>query len=460
MKTLKLRTVQGLFFLICALLIGCNKFLDERTTHAFKVPSTLRDLQALMDAENSINIGGYPFLLEIWTDNYQIDDKSLANMPTFDQSLYKFDSPEIYPPDNLGVWVNSYKPISISNTVLEYLDKMGLSESEDGKNLKGQALFHRAYGHFLLAQVFSLPFDKNSDNGGMGIPLRHTADAAVVSSKRNTIKETYDDILRDMNEAVRLLKVNNGYQSRPNKVSAYAALSKIYLAMELYAESEKASSEALALYSSLIDLNTIDVTASYPYDALNKETIFFAVNGAIILMPRSGCRVPEDLLDMFEDSDLRRSSYFQQEQSGGYSFKGDYAGMGNGTIFCGLTTSETLLNRSESRVRNGDVMGAKVDLNLLLKNRINKTSFKPISETDPQLLLKIILDERRKELINRNVRWLDLRRLNRDERFKKILVRTVIENGIATEYKLLPDVKNYVFKIPKPVIDLTGIPQN
>jgi len=442
------------------LLSACNKFLDERTSHSSKVPSALSDLQALMDAEYVINLGGYPFLLEAWTDNYYIDSKRLSLMTSFEQSLYKFESPEIYPPSNLGVWSNSYKPIAISNIVLENLKKISLAESEEGQNIKGQALFMRAFGHFLLAQVFCLPYDNNNDNSGMGIPLRHTADANVIST-RSTIKETYEDILNDMQAALKLIKENNGYPTRANKVAVYAALSRVYLAMELYKESEQAASEALTLYSSLIDLNTMtNLDARIPYKTNNAETIFLACSGSSLVTQSKGSLVTEELLLMFEENDLRLRSYFMKEKDGGYSFKGDYAGIGSGTIFCGFTTSELLLNRAECYVRNGELEKARGDLNVLLKNRIDKASFKPIVESDYEKLLKIILDERRKELINRSARWLDLRRLNRDTRFKKTLVRTIIEDGTEKEYKLLPESKNYVFKIPRQVIDLTGMPQN
>lgn len=444
--------------IITVILTGCDKFLDERTSHSSKVPSSLSDLRALMDAEN-LNVGGYPFLLEVWTDNYQIDGKSLSLMTDFEQRIYKFESPEIYPPANLGVWVNSYRPISVANIVMENLEKLGLSETEEGKNLKGQALFFRSFGHFMIAQVFSLPFDKNSDNGGMGIPLRHTSDVAVVS-KRNTIKETYEDIIDDMGEAVKLLKDNNGYQTRPNKATAYAALSKIYLTMELYDEAEKASSNALSLYNSLIDLNAINLDARLPYKMMNDETIYFAATGTALLRPSKGSLVSPELIKMYEKYDLRLRAYFNLETNGGYSFKGDYAGIGSGTLFCGLTTSEVLLNRAECYVRNGKLTEARADLNLLLKHRIEKAAYKAVEEKDQQLLLKIILDERRKEFVNRSVRWLDLRRLNRDERFRKTVVRSVTQDGVAAEYKLMPEAKNYLFKIPKPVIDQTGMLQN
>ncbi|GGH06812.1 RagB/SusD family nutrient uptake outer membrane protein [Sphingobacterium alkalisoli] len=439
---------------------GCEEFLDQRISHSSKVASSLSDLQALLDAENFINLGGYPFLLEVGTDDYQMDHNSLGNLTAFDQSTYKFIWTDLYPPVYLGVWVNSYKPISISNIVMESLEKMGQTESAAGRNIRGQALFHRAFGHFMLAQVFCLPYDKDGTNAGLGIPLRHSSDANI-NSQRSTIKETYDDILKDMNEAVVLLNETNGYLSRPNTASAYAALSRIYLAMELYDESERAATACLARQNTLIDLNTIDLGANYPYNAMNVETIFFACgSGSSLLSPSRGSVVSTELYNLFEPGDLRLQSYFRSEGDNGYSFKGNYMGFGSGTIFSGLTTSEVLLNRAECYARGRESAKARADLNRLLINRIDKASFKPVDEDDTDVLLKLILDERRKELINRSIRWLDLRRLNKDERFKKTIVRTLVDQGVSKEYKLLPNSESYVFKIPKDVIDITGMHQN
>jgi len=67
-----------------------------------------------------------------------------------------------------------------------------------------------------------------------------------------------------------------------------------------------------------------------------------------------------------------------------------------------------------------------------------------------------ILVERRKELVLRNVRWFDLRRLNKDPRLAKTLLRKL--NGQV--YQLPPNDPRYTQYIPQSVIDLSGIEQN
>jgi len=312
----------------------------------------------------------------------------------------------------------------------------------------------------MLAQVFCQVYDDQTSDVALGIPLRHTSDINV-SSYRSTVKQVYDDIIEDMTRAAEMLKESNGYASRPNKASAYAALSRIYLSMERYSESAQAATESLSRHSALIDLNTLDVDANFPYSAMNEETLFFACGGgSSLLSPGRGSVVSPELLALFDNSDLRRKSYFRQETSGQYSFKGNYMGFASGSIFSGLTTSEVLLNRAESYVRLGELSKAREDLNRLLSNRIDKNMYRQVAENDPELLLKLVLDERRKELINRSIRWTDLRRLNKDPKYRKTIVRVLSDKGRVSEYALGPDPENYVFKIPKDVIDLTGMLQN
>src|SRR5690606_5616197 len=261
--------------------------------------------------------------------------------------------------------------------------------------------------------------------------------------------ELYENILSDMHEAVELLNETNGYLSRPDKASAYAALSRIYMAMESYTDAERMATQALSRNSSLIDLNTINVDAEAPSEAMNEETLFFAVGGGSSLLSQGrGSLVAQELLDLYDSNDLRLRSYFQEESNGAYSFKGNYMGFSMGGIFSGLTTSEVLLNRAECYARNGELAKARDDLNQLLRNRMDNNYFEVVEEENPEQLLKLILKERRKELVNRSIRWIDLRRLNKDERFRKTIVRTLTEQGQSKEYRLLPEPGNYVYKIP------------
>jgi hypothetical protein len=118
------------------------------------------------------------------------------------------------------------------------------------------------------------------------------------------------------------------------------------------------------------------------------------------------------------------------------------------------------LTRAECYARTGDKDKAMDDLNKLLENRwYTGTYTYQTAATSDEALTKV-LEERRKELLMRGLRWSDLRRLNKDNTRKKDLVRSLTINGVTTTYTLPPNDLRYVLLIPKNVIDNSSITQN
>src|SRR5690606_38670464 len=108
----------------------------------------------------------------------------------------------------------------------------------------------------------------------------------------------------------------------------------------------------------------------------------------------------------------------------------------------------------------GILLEARSELNKLLLKRIDSDFYEPIITEDAEHLLRIILEERRKELVRRGIRWSDLRRLNRDNRFRKSIIRRLILDGEERIFVLEPNSENYTYKIPREVIQITGMEQN
>src|SRR5690606_36483702 len=100
------------------------------------------------------------------------------------------------------------------------------------------------------------------------------------------------------------------------------------------------------------------------------------------------------------------------------------------------------------------------DLNRLLETRWQVGTYVPFHADNQEDALRSILGERRKELIFRGVRWSDLRRLNRDERFSTTLIRVIDDGTSSTTYTLPPNDLGYTHLIPQEVILRTGMQQN
>ncbi|MGE8430434.1 MAG: RagB/SusD family nutrient uptake outer membrane protein [Sphingobacterium sp.] len=442
---------------LCSL-ASCNKFLEDKTSKTSTVPSTLEDMQALLDAGNLLNLGKYPYFLEACTDDFFLSESGYNRQYNFEQMVYTFQNPENYEKiENLSIWRDAYNSIAICNTVLDGLPDIKISKGLDPDNIKGQALFHRAFMHFVLLQIYAESFDPKGSNDGLGIPLKLTSDINDKTT-RSTILACYESVIQDFDQAAALLPDELRILTRPNLISTYAALSRVYMAMEDYENAKKYAELVLTRYNKLMDLNTMDVDTAYPYPAMNAETLFFAYsNGATMLTGTRGSYLTNDLLQLYDDHDLRLRANYKKGTDGFSIFKGQYMGSGAGLFFIGMTTSEVLLNAAECNVRLGNSMLAKQQINALLENRIEKQFFVPITENNIEALLKMVIQERRKELVRRGVRWSDLRRLNKDERFKKEITREVIIDGKTEVFKLLPNSKNYVFNIPLEVKNMTGI---
>src|SRR5690606_14349628 len=104
---------------------------------------------------------------------------------------------------------------------------------------------------------------------------------------------------------------------------------------------------------------------------------------------------------------------------------------------------EIFLIKAESEARNGKLESAAQTLVQLLEKRFVQGSVINVEPFDQDELIKRILEERRKELVWRSLRWNDLKRLNREGR-NIVLYR---ELGSHRD-KLEPNSTKYIFPIP------------
>ena len=96
------------------------------------------------------------------------------------------------------------------------------------------------------------------------------------------------------------------------------------------------------------------------------------------------------------------------------------------------------------------------DLNALLKKRYLTGTYIDRTASSANDALVQILTERKKELAFRGLRWMDLRRLNREPQFATTLTRVI--NGQT--YTLQPNSIRYALPIPDDEIALSGLQQN
>lgn len=443
--------------LYCSFLLlssSCNKFLDEKPDIKMAVPKTLADCELLLNDYTTMNMS-YPISGEIGVDDYYLDTDTWASLPKIEQRNAYIWVDDPY--DDAVQWQKPYKTVYLSNQILEILADLKVEKgSMAHRKAIGAAYFFRAFAFHQLAEVFAPAYTQATASTTYGIPLRLKA-GIDEASVRADLQQTYDRIIADYNAAIQYLPVSEQLIGRPHKAAAYAGMARVYLGMGRFAEAYAYADSCLTLKSQLMDFNHLSTFDELPIPQYNVEVLFSAIVGNAGPLAMTRALVDPTLYDSYQARDLRKKVFFQMNEypEGSYAYKGNYDN-GYSNLFVGLTTSEIFLIRCEAAVRTGKVDQALDDLNRLLQARWRTGYYVPITERDPEILLDLLLAERRKELLFRGRRWADLKRLNLEPRFAKQLLRKV---G-GKEYRLEPNDPKYAFRIPETVIRLSNIPQN
>lgn len=442
--------------LLLGLACSCNKeWLDVKPVQSMVIPTKISDLQALLDNLNVMN-SDFLGMGEIAANDFQVADASFSRLTENERIAYLWSFNPAYTSNMLSEWNYAYARILRTNIVLDGLEKMKEeSDTRQREELEGNARFHRAFNHYQLAQIFADSYVESASEKDLGLPFRSSSNVNLVVT-RPFLKSFYEQILGDLTKAKDLLPPQVVSKTRPSKLAAYALLSRVYLAMSDFDNAMIYADSCLLAYNSLMDFNSdsdINLQLTNPIKQLNKETILLARIGNYTAFSPATLIVDSELYKLYAADDLRKKVFFREDATL-IRYKGSYDG--TRLLFCGLSTSEVLLNRAECFARKGIVDRALADLNALLKVRTHKNSFVPIATTDRDILLKEILLERRKELCFRGLRWTDLRRLNQDPKTEILLTREVA----GSQYELLPRSARYTFAIPNQEVLLTGIEQN
>jgi hypothetical protein len=452
---------QALFLLflitLLATLPGCKKYLDKKSNDSLVVPKTLNDLQGLLDDAFTMN-SVTPSLEESSADDYFLTEDRVLSMPTVYRQIYTWDFNQFKFQND---WSKNYSAVYNANVCLETLASVPKTtfNEQQWNNIKGSSLFYRAYTFLNLVWQYSKAYDKNTSSTDLGIVLRIGSNFNV-PSKRSTVKESYQQIVNDAQESISYLPVHPLNVMRPSRAAAFGLLARAYLSMREYDSALKYSAACLAINDDLMDFNndgdingSLDNTA--PFKKFNKETIFYTeMYNSVFLHSYSNSFIDTALYSSYDSNDLRKQAYFVQ--NGGYTkFKGTYTANKN-ILFTGIATDEMYLTEAECLVRTNDISGGVNVLNQLLQKRWNaEAPFIPLNANTKDSALHVILKERRKELLFRGLRWIDIKRLNK-EGFNIVPTRKF--GGMV--YSLPPNDNRYALPIPIDIIDLTGMKQN
>lgn len=454
------KNISTILIFVLATMSGCEKFLDEKSDQKLLIPSTLDDLQSILDNYSVMN-SGFCSAGEVSSDDYYLTDADYNALSSdYEKRTYIWDEDNLFPPGTDGNdWSNCYKAVYASNSVLEALIQIRQSEGNKNywNNLKGQAHFFRAARLLDASFVWCPAYDPATASNALGLPLRTTTDFNEVST-RASLADTYRFILEDFKSAARLLPDNQITNLRPSKKSAFGMLARACLVMQDFTNALAYADSCLQLSPNLLDYNTLDPSLPYPVSLQgNPEILFYAAQSVAYPLVFSTPKTDTILYEMYDSHDLRRPVFFLDNGDKIHSFKGSYNG--DYSLFAGIATDEVYLIKAECLARLNRSGEALEWMTVLLKNRWQKnngiSTYVPDNGMTSEEVTRFILRERRKELLMRGLRWMDIKRLN-------LLGNNInLYRNLERQQRTLPanDLR-YALPLPQDIIAQSSLQQN
>lgn len=451
----------GIIILVSSYLFSCKKYLDKKPDQRLAIPSSIQDLQSLLDNYLQVNHRD-PFAGELSADDYYLTTDDFLGLNEVERNMYTWGKSNLFAPGIDNDWARCYNNVNRANQVLLNIDKIERLPNDGAgwNNAKGHALFLRARSFLFVVSLWSAAYDMASASTDPGIPLRLNPDFNEAST-RASVQQSYDQVIADLKQSISLLPDISLHTIRPSKAAAMGTLARTYLWMRNYDSCFKYADLCLQLKSDLKDYNELSALSTFPFSGLQysnpEDIVNFSITGPPASLNPSRAKIDSGLYQSYDTNDLRREIFFRTNtgvNTGTFAFKGSYAG--NSVLYDGIATNEIWLMRAECYARSGNKVAALLDLNTLLIKRWNNTvPYIPITAIDAREALDKILMERRKELVMRGLRWMDIKRLNK-EGANITLQRNVNNQG----YTLVPNDKKYALPIPDDVISLSGMQQN
>ncbi len=444
-------------FLLAALLSlnSCQDFLDE-TPKGTLIPETVNDFGMILDNYSYDNYIAYGQCLTlIMSDDFTIPDDKAYKYASWGINAYTWADHLFSVNDDEDCYTNFYHVIYLCNYILNNLANAPEGTEFTRSYVEGAARFHRAYAYFNLVNLYAKHYDKNTAGTDLGVPLMLEADPNITIG-RATVQQVYDQIFIDLNAAKDLLTEEKPeYSFRPSQAAVYALLARIYLYQGEYEQCREAARAAREQWDEPFDYNQYQLEdvnpdfgiSGYSYNRWEEADIICYKGEGYGPNEDADYNLSDELIALFDkETDLRWKLFITSYPL----FSGDDP---NGdtprTAFWfpnnrGLNVGELYLTEAEACARINETDDALRLLNGVARKRHVAGTYTDVSERDPEKLLNLILDERRRECICEGTRWFDLKRLNKDPRFAKTITHTLY----GETYTLEPDDNHYVLPIP------------
>lgn len=369
--------------------------------------------------------------------------------------------------DNLASneWNKCYSAIYTYNFVIgNVMDSEGGTEQHK-KELLAEARVRRAYSLFTASLFFSPAYNESSAATDLSIPIVTKADVTAGGLKRNTVKEVYDFIIKEMTESVNDLPDNYNVL-RVYSAAGWYMLGRVYWYKGDYANALAALRKSLEKANAingvgLLNFRTMTPNAKGYYASFvapekSSETLYAMYYTASSLTMATGIPyhyIKPEYAARYLAGDLRKNLITEYTAGSGL-----YRPVTRSYTNLGGELPELYMMLAECEARAGSVDNAVSLMEEYRKTRFadDASAAVPVgAKADKNSLVKFILMERVLEYPARGASVIDMKRLWNDpvvaER-KAQMAHPIYDKGAVTETYKLNDVGDLTWKIPSTVM--------
>lgn len=360
-------------------------------------------------------------------------------------------------PEVIPAWTDFYKVVDRANRIIAVIDDVPAapSEEETKKQLKGELLALRAYGHFELLSHYAVSYHPDS----MGIPVMRVSVAG--KPDRDSVRAVFRLINEDLAAAKTLIPLSFTNKARITRIAVSAMQARAALWQQHW-------DDAVTFSTEVINAQALATMAEFPdiwLDRTNAEVIWKlkreAQDARIGVLYRDGANkiafAPSSkLMDTYDKTnDIRFNTYFKDLGANRWTvnkYVGGQAALVNLADIKLFRVAEMYLIRAEARAMQGasGLNAGSADLNALRKRRIN--GYSDVTFATPAALLDAVTTERFKELAFEGFRYFDLRRRGLN------IQRLAADVALApTALLLTPNDRSYYLPIPAREIQGNGV---
>ncbi|MEM9142855.1 MAG: RagB/SusD family nutrient uptake outer membrane protein, partial [Bacteroidota bacterium] len=129
-------------------------------------------------------------------------------------------------------WYHRYNIIAGANSLINTIGEGSLVETDNLRQILGQAYTYRAYAYLSLVQHYARGYLIGNPASDPGVPLLFSAETPFTSAGRSSVQEIYDQIEADLNAAITAFQ---GASGRPGSGAAQKSQLNIDVAYGLLA---------------------------------------------------------------------------------------------------------------------------------------------------------------------------------------------------------------------------------